>query len=920
MGRAWHRFSCGPAPRKKTRRLSFGKVGVALAFLIVVTAAGPPAAPAAGLAAGSTPRVELSETGARPGGVVGVRGFDFRPGEAVDLFFDRSPVARASTDTAGDFALVLPVPAGAPGTHWLTALGSESDLAAQAPFAVRHEWPQYRHDAAHTAFASDETVLDSGNVSQLGLAWSIASGNPIFSPALANGNVYMSGFNGEQTATTLFTLHGPTCGDPAGCPQEWSALGPYVFGWEPAVADDTMYVSSQTGQDPVTGAPTDADYLYAFPTNCGGSAPCGTVIWKARIGPGLPCCSPPTVAGSRVFVSSDKTYAFAAGCGSDGAICTPLWSTEPAGEPSAPAVADGRVFVSSSDGVVNAYAADCGSGGATCSPLWSAAVGPHPSSPAVADGVVYVAGDRLYAFPADCGAGGATCSPLWTGAIERDPVVTVDEAPAVGDGRVFVAASRLYAFPTTCPATTCAPAWSLAGGRFGAPIVANNVVFVVRNNELIAVAADCGSGGATCLPLLTAADSADGPLEEADGVIYFEGGEHQLFAYCLSGVCTSEQPRPDPATLRPAAPSLLLEPAAAQANLGTQRAVTATLTDAGAPIAGAQLLVAVTGANSLSTVATTGPDGRAVATYWGARVGTDTLTVCYDRTGDGSCQADEPQGSATTEWVSSGPRTCLGRTATNNNTPGAGGDVLIGTPGSDTIDGLGGDDLICGRADQDTSDLGDTLSGGGGSDIIFGDEGGDTIYGYRAGGDNPADGIEDGNDRLHGGPGSDTIQGGPGNDQVFGDDGNDHNLFGDDPNFGEADDGNDFVSGGPGNDGTLRGGGGNDVILGGAGNDNDLLGGSGNDRVDGGDGNDDDLSGQRGNDVVNGGNGDDTNVDGGEGNDLVTGGNGNDTLFGSLGDDTLVGGPGLDSADGDLGLDPGPGVDTCQAEIEHNCG
>ena len=135
------------------------------------------------------------------------------------------------------------------------------------------------------------------------------------------------------------------------------------------------------------------------------------------------------------------------------------------------------------------------------------------------------------------------------------------------------------------------------------------------------------------------------------------------------------------------------------------------------------------------------------------------------------------------------------------------------------------------------------LSGGAGNDVIFGFEGADTIYGFAAGGDDPSDGIIDGNDRLYGEAGGDTIQGGPGDDLVAGGEGGDHFLWGDDPNFGEVDDGNDFVSGGPGQNGTLRGGAGNDQIFGGPDADNDLLGGSDNDFVSGGGGNDDDLSG-----------------------------------------------------------------------------
>jgi hypothetical protein len=58
---------------------------------------------------------------------------------------------------------------------------------------------------------------------------------------------------------------------------------------------------------------------------------------------------------------------------------------------SSPAVANGVVYVGSSDGKLYAYAVGCNSGGGTCSPLWTATTGSGvESSPAIANGVVYV--------------------------------------------------------------------------------------------------------------------------------------------------------------------------------------------------------------------------------------------------------------------------------------------------------------------------------------------------------------------------------------------------------------------------------------------------------------------------------------------------------------------------------------------------
>ena len=68
---------------------------------------------------------------------------------------------------------------------------------------------------------------------------------------------------------------------------------------------------------------------------------------------------------------------------------------------SSPAVANGVVYVGSLDHKLYAYAVGCASGGATCTPLWTATTGDMVvSSPAVANGVVYVGSHdgKLYAY------------------------------------------------------------------------------------------------------------------------------------------------------------------------------------------------------------------------------------------------------------------------------------------------------------------------------------------------------------------------------------------------------------------------------------------------------------------------------------------------------------------------------------------
>jgi Ca2+-binding RTX toxin-like protein len=227
-------------------------------------------------------------------------------------------------------------------------------------------------------------------------------------------------------------------------------------------------------------------------------------------------------------------------------------------------------------------------------------------------------------------------------------------------------------------------------------------------------------------------------------------------------------------------------------------------------------------------------------------------------------------------------------------TPTEGDDVIFGTNGANSgtsIDGRGGNDVICGF------DGNDTIKGGDGNDQIFGNAGNDDLRG-EAGADDIDGG--DGSDSTDGGLGDDIQRGGGSNDKQVGGAGNDQ-IFGDD--------GDDDIDGGDGVD-QLFGLGGNDVMKGGAGED-DVEGGDGADTIDGGDGFDATLSGGAGNDTITGGAGEDNlfggdgtdRLDGGDGIDTIAGENGNDTLLGGSGDDQLFGGEGDDVLNGGDGAD-----------------
>ncbi|WP_343718488.1 calcium-binding protein, partial [Inquilinus sp.] len=282
--------------------------------------------------------------------------------------------------------------------------------------------------------------------------------------------------------------------------------------------------------------------------------------------------------------------------------------------------------------------------------------------------------------------------------------------------------------------------------------------------------------------------------------------------------------------------------------------------------------------------------------------------------------------------------------------------------------------------------LGDTLNGLGGNDIIYGGGGIDLIDG-GIGDDRLVGGL--GDDILTGGAGGDRFEGGAGIDTVsyagaiaavvanllsgVGSGGNNDSTgdsFVDMENIiggagGDTLIGNNIAANvltGNAGDDDLEGLGGNDTLLGGAGDDR-LTGGTGADQLDGGAGidtiyytgssavtvdlstgtasggdaagdvfssienvygafvADDVLTGSAGNNILGGQSGNDiltgsagNNILGGQsGNDILNGLGGADTLLGSYDDDTLNGGDGNDVLYGESGadhLDGGAGIDT----------
>jgi len=445
------------------------------------------------------PSISLSPIVGPPTTQTTVSGGSFGMNETVDIYFDTTDLVLASTNVFDAFSETLQVPATAvPGEHWITAVGRESGLSAQAPFTVQTNWAQFRYGPRHSGYNPYENVLNSTSVSGLGQAWTGATGGIInSSPAVANGVVYVGSEDKNLYAFNIAT--GALV---------WNTATGAAIDSSPAVANGIVYVGSEDGS------------LYAF------NAATGVVEWSAATNG--PIYSSPAVANGVVYVGSylsdqaTTLYAFNAASGG-----TPLWTAQTQGEGqvySSPAVSNGIVYVGGYDG--NLYAFNASSGAL----LWTASTGNSiESSPVVANGIVFVNSSStppdgtLYAFNALTGAF------LWT-----EPTGSVGggsySTPAVANGIVYVGSddSNLYAYNINNRVLL----WTGPTGASidSSPAVANGVVYVASEDGYV-YAFDAVYG--TLYWTASIAPNSWSSPAVADGVVYVGSQDYNLYAYNL---------------------------------------------------------------------------------------------------------------------------------------------------------------------------------------------------------------------------------------------------------------------------------------------------------------------------------------------------------------------------------------------------
>jgi outer membrane protein assembly factor BamB len=340
-----------------------------------------------------TPGIAVSPSQVWRGGHLTVYGSALSRGQSVPIYVSSVRVGSALTDRNGNFRLGVTVPFSVTsGQLQVSAVDPNQGRFATILF-VLGDWPEFRHDSAHSGVDGFETAIGVGNVSKLTRKWLYPTGgNVVSSPAVANGVVYVGSNDGS-----LYALNAGTG------KLLWSYPTGGAVTSSPAVANNEVFVYSTGG------------VFYAL------NATTGKLIWQRSIG--ADSNSSPVTSGNAVYVGTHydgSLYAFNQTTGGM------LWNY-PTGYPlDSPAVANGLVYVGSGDGHMYAIHASTGV------KAWSTPTGPIvDSSPALAGGQLYVGTDKGVLYELNSSNGTVTNSTTPDG-------YSIRTSPAIAGGLVYV--------------------------------------------------------------------------------------------------------------------------------------------------------------------------------------------------------------------------------------------------------------------------------------------------------------------------------------------------------------------------------------------------------------------------------------------------------------------------------------------------
>ncbi|HEY4930064.1 MAG TPA: PQQ-binding-like beta-propeller repeat protein [Terriglobales bacterium] len=485
----------------------------------------------------TTPELNLSSRVGPPTTQLVVSGVRFDPNAGIDIYFDMTDLALATTNSGGSFSnIVILVPASAsPGTHWVTGVSRASGKSATKSFLVRTDWAQYQFDANRTGYNPYENVLGPTTVSHIGMHWSyFAGGFGSSTPAVVNGVVYVGNDDGN-----LYAMNANT----------GALVWQYTTGGSvsdsPAVNKGVVYFGSSDGN------------LYAV------NATTGALVWKYAAGSGIE--SSPAVyylswASPVVYFRSGDGNLFAVNA-TTGALLWRFLTGGGGGTTCGPAVANGVVYVGSAYGVL--YALDAKTGVL----LWTYDTGYLSLwSPVVTKDVVYfLSRAGLFALNAKSGA------LLWTLSVFLGPDnwIFPSAPPTVSNGVLYFPTFDVdgdFEYMVAVNAKTRALFWAQKTGSayIGistiTPVVANGVIYGGNNADGTLYALDASTGNRLWTYFEPSYRGGAGPVV-ANGVVYagysynydLQIGTFHAFDLIGSSYPTGANPssRPDPSQLHP---------------------------------------------------------------------------------------------------------------------------------------------------------------------------------------------------------------------------------------------------------------------------------------------------------------------------------------------------------------------------------
>ena len=241
------------------------------------------------------PTVTLSAKSGPPTTDILVSGTGFPASTAVEIYFGITEFALAATNSTGSFSRIqIQVPASTPpGIEWITTVVDVTGEAAQAPFKVQTNWPQFHFGANRDGLNPYENILGPPTVGNLGLLWNYTTGAAVrTSPAVFNGMLYVGSDDGN-----VYALNATTGA------KLWNFTTGGVVESSPAVATGVPNALVYVG--------SDDDNVYAL------NAGTGAVVWKFTTGG--PVATSPAVVGGVVYVTSAdlNLYALNASTGAE---------------------------------------------------------------------------------------------------------------------------------------------------------------------------------------------------------------------------------------------------------------------------------------------------------------------------------------------------------------------------------------------------------------------------------------------------------------------------------------------------------------------------------------------------------------------------------------------------------------------------